>query len=338
MIIKLYEEIKKIIRENIRFLSIVFTIFLICYIPLPYYIYAPGGLVDVGLRFEVSGKSPSKNKFFMAYVSEYKATIPTYLMSKVNKDWELIKKEEIVAQNETVSESDLRSKLMLEEANVDAIITAFKTAGKKVEIKKEDLIISYVDSESKTDLRINDTIISVNDKKFKNKKELQDYLYSLQPNETIKLKVKRNGKEVLAHATTRKIDGKTKIGIMITSLRTIETYPEITFKFKNSESGPSGGLMMSLAIYDVLTKDNIAGDLKIAGTGTIDAFGNVGEIGGVEHKISGASKDKADIFFTPSGKNYQDALKCKEENNYDIEIVEIKTFDDALKYLKERSE
>lgn len=333
MIIKLYEEIKRIIKENVRFLTLVLFAFLICYIPLPYYIYAPGGLVDVGSRFEIKNEKPIKDKFFMAYVSEYKATIPTYLMSKIKKDWELIDKKEVVATNETVEESDLRSKLMLEEANIDAIITAFNAAGKKVEIEKEDLIISYVDPKSKTDLRVNDVIIKVNDKTFKDKKELQDYLNSLKPNKNINMRVKRDNKEINAKAKTRSIDGKTKIGIMISSLRTIKTTPEITFKFKDSESGPSGGFMMSLAIYDTLTKKNIAGNLKIAGTGTIDAFGNVGEIGGIKHKISGANKDGADIFFAPSGKNYRDAIKYKNDNNYDIEIIEIKTFNDALKYL-----
>lgn len=337
MIIKLYEEIKKIIKENFRFLTLFLFVFLICYIPLPYYIYAPGGLVDVGTRFEIENKKPVEDKFFMAYVSEYKATIPTYILGKIKKDWEIIDKKEVVATNETVKESEIRSKLMLNEANIDAIITAFRAANKNIVIEKEDLIISYIDPKSKTDLKINDTIISINDKTFKDKKELQDYLNSLESNMTINLKVKRSDKEVSASAKTRNIAGKTKIGIMISSLRTIKTDPEITFKFKDSESGPSGGFMMSLAIYDTLTKNNIAGELKVAGTGTIDALGNVGEIGGVKHKISGAVKEDADIFFTPSGKNYKDAVKYKYDNNYDIEIVEIKTFDDALQYLSKNS-
>ena len=46
-----------------------------------------------------------------------------------------------------------------------------------------------------------------------------------------------------------------------------------------------------------------------------------------------AVKEKADIFLVPSGDNYKEAKKLKEKNNYNIEIVEIKTFDDALNYL-----
>ena len=44
------------------------------------------------------------------------------------------------------------------------------------------------------------------------------------------------------------------LGITIGQVSDIETNPEIKFKFSDSEMGPSGGLMMSLAIYDALTE------------------------------------------------------------------------------------
>lgn len=55
--------------------------------------------------------------------------------------------------------------------------------------------------------------------------------------------------------------------------------------------------MMSLAIYNYLTENDITHGLKIAGTGTIDADGNVGTIGGIEYKIKGAIKNKVDVFL-----------------------------------------
>ena len=47
----------------------------------------------------------------------------------------------------------------------------------------------------------------------------------------------------------------------------------------------------------------------------------------------GAAKNKMDIVLVPSG-NYKEALKVKKEKKYDLEIVEIKTFEDAIEYLK----
>ena len=60
----------------------------------------------------------------------------------------------------------------------------------------------------------------------------------------------------------------------------------------------------------------------------------VGEIGGVKYKLMGAVSSKADIFFVPK-ENYKEALDTKNKYKYDIEIVEVGTLEEAIKYLKE---
>ena len=47
----------------------------------------------------------------------------------------------------------------------------------------------------------------------------------------------------------------------------------------------------------------------------------------------GAAKNHMDIAFVPSD-NYEEAISTKEKYNYDIEIVKIDTFDEAIEYLK----
>ena len=87
-------------------------------------------------------------------------------------------------------------------------------------------------------------------------------------------------------------------------------------------------------IYDSLIKEDLTKGLKIAGTGTIDENGLVGEIDGVKYKLIGAVDSGADLFLVPSGNNYKEAVKTKEEKGYKIKIIKIKTFDEAVKYLK----
>ena len=71
----------------------------------------------------------------------------------------------------------------------------------------------------------------------------------------------------------------------------------------------------------------------IVGTGTISLDGSVGEIGGVEYKVIGAVKEGAEIFLVPEG-NYKEAVEVKKEKGYDIEIVSVKTFNDAVTYFE----
>ncbi|MEU6992423.1 S16 family serine protease [Streptomyces sp. NPDC046465] len=67
--------------------------------------------------------------------------------------------------------------------------------------------------------------------------------------------------------------------------------------------GPSAGLFLSLGIIDKLDGDGSGGDLtggrKLAGTGTIEADGKVGPVGGVALKTQAARRDGATVFLVP---------------------------------------
>jgi PDZ domain-containing protein len=108
-------------------------------------------------------------------------------------------------------------------------------------------------------------------------------------------------------------------------------------KSKSNESGPSGGLITTLSIYDALIKKDLTKGYKIVGTGTISDDGTVGEIGSVTFKLASAVKDKADIFLCPK-ENYKDATKYAKKHKYDIIIKEVASFDEAVDYLNKLEE
>jgi len=322
---------KKNIVKYIKGIIIIFTIYLLLFLELPFYIKRGGGIIDISERIEIENANIINGSYNMAYVSELKATIPIYLIALMNKNWDIKKKEEIIIENE--KNAELRGEIALKEANDTAILVAYKKALKNIKINNTKLIVTYIDENAKTDLQIGDTILEVNDFVIKDKNNFNDIIKNLEIGSKINIKVENNDKIYNRTATIVDIDGNKKIGIVIYNNYDLEINPEIKFNFKKSESGASGGLMMSLAIYDYLTKKDISKGRKIAGTGTIDIDGNIGEIDGVEYKIIGAYKNGADIFFVPAGSNYKDALKTMNNNNLDIELVPVKTFDDALKYL-----
>ena len=77
--------------------------------------------------------------------------------------------------------------------------------------------------------------------------------------------------------------------------------PKVTVK-TDEIGGPSAGFMFSLEIYNQLTEEDLTKGYQIAGTGTIDADGTVGPIGGIEQKIVAADKAGAEFFFAPNEK------------------------------------
>ena len=49
--------------------------------------------------------------------------------------------------------------------------------------------------------------------------------------------------------------------------------------------------------------------------------------------MRGVIKAKKKIFLVPAGENYEETMELKKKENFDIEIVPISTFDEALEYL-----
>jgi len=68
----------------------------------------------------------------------------------------------------------------------------------------------------------------------------------------------------------------------------------------NDVGGPSAGMMFALGIIDMLTPGELNGGQNVAGTGTIDAAGDVGAIGGIRQKLYGARGAGATWFLAPA--------------------------------------
>ncbi len=333
MFTKIYESIKNFIKNNYKELIVFIILFTVLTFPLPYYIYIGGGTIDLEKRIQL--ESNEKGSYNLAYVKQINATIPTYLLSFVFSKWDTEKVSSYqVTENESTKDIDRREKLYLEEANSNAIINAYTLADKKVDIKSNEYKVISLSSESDTDIKIGDTLVSVNGVSVSNNSEYREYLKSLEVGDTLKVKVLRNNNEVDCYAKLKEIDGEKIIGLYLVNIYDYEVEPKIELKFKWNESGPSGGFMLALAIYDRLVEEDLTKGRTIVGTGTIDANGNVGEIGGVKYKLMGAVSKKADIFFVPKD-NYKEAMETKKKYKYDIEVVSVEKLEDAIKYLQE---
>lgn len=331
MLNKIYETIKKYIKEEYKFLITILILFITMTYKLPFYIDTPGGIIDISKRISIDEKKLNGTLNF-AYVSEMNATIPTYIIAKINKDWDIIKKEEVIYDNEKESDVRFRDSLSLKEALSYALYAGFKESNEEFKTKNNKVYVTQILKDAKTNLKVGDQIIEANNTKINNIKELQNL--EKQEGKIIKLKVINNNKQYERQAQYIKYEDKIIIGISLGETFEIESNHKIDIDYKQRESGPSGGLMMALTTYSYLTGEDLAKGRTIVGTGTIDKDGNVGSIGGVKYKLIGAVKNKADIFLVPNGENYEEAIKIKQEKNYDIKIIEISNLKDAINELK----
>jgi Lon-like protease len=98
--------------------------------------------------------------------------------------------------------------------------------------------------------------------------------------------------------------------------------------------GPSAGLFFSLGIIDKLAGDGSGGDLTggrtVAGTGTIEADGDVGAVGGVSLKTQAARRDGATVFLVPKA----ECKQAKAERPDGLRLIPVTTLKGAVSSLR----
>ena len=330
---KIFDSIKRFFKENYKGLLIIVFIYLLFNFKLDFSIYSPGGLINLDNRIESkSNINKSKGSINMTYVKLVKGTIPTYLLAKVIPTWDIVSNDDITYDGD-IDETIKIDKYYLLESISNAYMVAYNEAGIDYSIKKSNNYITYIYDKAKTDLKLFDNILKYDNIEFTTFTKMQEYITNKNVGDKITFDVVRSGKKIKCYAKLIEIDGKAKVGLMSAVINNYDSKVNINVKSKTSESGSSGGFMTALAIYNAITKNDITKGRVIAGTGTIDNEGNVGEIGGVTYKLAGAYKNGADIMMVPKD-NYEEALKYKKKHNLDIELVSINNFKDAINYLK----
>lgn len=336
MLKKMFNAVKEFVVEEYKFLICMFVFYIVCTFPVNYYIVIGGGISDVGERIVVENGSDSKGSFNLSYVSELKGTVLTYALSYVFPTWDRDSMSDYkYSESESYDDIEFRGEMDLKSTNGNAVKAAYELAGKDYkEVSSKIYVIGLFD-EYKTGLKIRDEILSINGQSFDTVNEYASYIQGFEENDELEVEVLRDGDKKIVKSKIYLYQDRKIFGVALQIAKEYETNPSVDIKFKSSEMGPSAGLVTTLEIYDKLVKEDITNGLTIAGTGSIDEFGNVGEIGGVRYKILGAVDGGADVFLVPDGDNYEEALKVKKEKKLDIKVIAVSSLEDAINKLSE---
>lgn len=318
--------IKKFLKENLKAIIIMIIFIIVVNYELPYYIEAPGGTINLSERIN-NDYDKDDGSLNMLYVTQYRGNIVTLLLGKLFKSWDIYEISNQQISDETSHEIYLRNKVMLDNSIQNATFVAYQHANIDITIKDKKNIVIVTTKDN--GIKIGDVLVSIDNQKIDNTVDLKELIASKNVGDTIKLIIERDNKEKEINIT---LEEDKLIGIATITNYEYELPEDLNINFKGSEGGSSGGLILSLGIYSEITGIDILKGRNIAGTGTIDIEGNVGEIDGIKYKVAGAVKDNMDIILV-SPYNYEEAKKVIEKNNYDIELVKVSTFKEAIDYL-----
>jgi PDZ domain-containing protein len=254
----------------------------------------------------------------------------TALIGWLSSDQAIVPKETIYPPGTTQQQSDQQNAVEFTSSQDSAITAALNALG--VKPNGSEVVIASVTAGTPADnkLQPGDIIKSINGTAITTggdagTAEVQAAVQKVTPGQQVTFVVHRADKDqTVTTGTTKNAQGKAAVGIAV---QTESTFPFNVSIQLNGVGGPSAGMMFALGIIDKLTPGGDLTDGKvIAGTGTIDASGNVGAIGGIQMKTIGARRDGATVFLAPAD-NCADA---KANLPAGLELAKVSTLQDAL--------
>lgn len=332
---------KQVLSKNIAKLIILIVILsivsVISFVKVEYSLTAPGYNDEVSSFITIESTFEQEGSFHTTSVIVVRKM--SYLQYWLSQSEDTVQVREIPSYYQYVEDlSDLTvmGYQMKDDSLANSLVVGVEHSLHDIEYEVNEvvyLIYSYMDEDT---LEIGDTVVSING----NDPNTEPSTVGCE--ETATFEIIRDGETILYDLTKNYYtETQCAFGAFIDPLTEIIS-TEIEYELHNTfTSGPSGGLMQSLYIYNVLTPNDITGGLKIAGTGTIDAFGDVGPIGGIEQKIITSALNGIDIFFAPhisdsEYDNYVVALAILETLDTDMKVIPVTNFSDATNYLEQR--
>ncbi|MBW4080862.1 SepM family pheromone-processing serine protease [Paenibacillus sp. S150] len=334
-------------RVGFRATAYLFTFVVILYVAVfmntPYIVYQPGSASEVAPMIQVrNADADEKGAFMMTTVSASYANVALLIASVFNSNAEIVLKETRLG-DKTEQEYAAEQVYYMNSSQSYAVQAAYRAA----DIPYEDVVdylyvFSVPVTGNQNKFKPGDKIISVEGQTIPDPEALSALLAASRIGDQVAVVLERGGKEVREDVKLVEVKNqesgtvKPGLGVVIGAVQKVKPEAEgNTVSFVDTDvGGPSAGLMFTMEIVNQLTPGDLTKGSRVAGTGTIDADGNVGAIGGVKHKIVAADRKGAEIFFVPV-KNYEEAKSKADKIGTDMQLVPVSTLAEALKYMQE---
>jgi PDZ domain-containing protein len=319
------------------FLSVL-LIALMFALPVPYVVLKPGPalntLGEVGGKplIEVQGRRtyPTSGALDLTTVSVFGGPGNRVSLAAAVRGWldstqAVVPVESVYPEGQTVAESRQENERAMVSSQEAATVAALKVLD--IPVPTTLTVGGFADAAPAAKvLRVGDVILGVGGVRTPDLTVLRRELDRTEPGGDVRVLVRRGGAELTVTATTIEgREGETRLTLLGVSIDPSFQFP-FTVRIQIEDiGGPSAGTMFALGIIDKLTPGDLTGGRKIAGTGTIDADGVVGPIGGIQQKLVGARAAGATYFLAPAG-------ECDEVVDHvpdGLTVVPVATLDEA---------
>ncbi|MGH1562136.1 YlbL family protein [Mumia sp. DW29H23] len=315
-------------------------------LPVPYVTMRPGPTVDALGDYdgkpvlEVEGAKTYKTdgELRLTTVSVTRAdsrvSLPQAFTAYFDPKEAVVPRDLVYPENQTAEESRQENAAQMASSKLTSEAAALTAAGYEVESVVEIAAVTE-DGPSDGVLEVDDVLVAIDGTKVTGTDQAVKLVSSKKPGDVITLDIRRDGKDQTVKVTSEAAtDDPSKARIGVSLGTDVELPFPITNNLGESIGGPSAGLVFALALYDMLTPGALTDGATVAGTGTIDAAGAVGPIGGIQQKLAGASSAGAKVFLVPDG----NCAEAAASDDFGMRLVRVETLDDAVNALEKLSD
>lgn len=212
---------------------------------------------------------------------------------------EVLPRESVYPPGRTSQQVDQENTQQFAQSETDAETAALRYLGYPAAVQVGGVLD---DSPSRGLLRPGDRIAAINGRPVSTPQQVVETLREATLGQPVTVRVVRDRAAPTDVAVTpvARPDGQPGAFLGITPSNVVDSPVDITISLGDI-GGPSAGLIFAAAIVDKLTPGDLTGGKAVAGTGSIDATGRVGEIGGIRFKMDAARADGASLFLVPAG-------------------------------------
>ncbi len=306
---------------------LVIAAFIAARISVNYYVITPGDATPVSQYIEVppTANHPLTGKILLTDVYVTQLNALNYLQYKYfDSDSEVVSAPDLLGPTPDENQFLAQGYLQMAQAQSFATAAALTHLGHVVHSTNAGTLIYAIQpgSPAGMELQVAQVITAVNATPTPTDCALIDALHGLTPGTTVSLTVEESsinevgdfvGGPIVHKSVTLGTPPKglveTGCGAPTkpTAYLGIQPQTQLDWQFPikvtvhtQDIGGPSAGLAMTLGIIDKLSSGRLTGNRIVAATGTIDQYGNVGDVGGVAEKTIAVERAGATVFFVPS--------------------------------------
>ncbi len=312
------------------------------YTPTGDYVILPGVTENLNQIVQVQGaRQTPPGRMLMVAVDIQPANLLYYFIGRFTPYGEVIPASELLGTGVSEAQYEQMNEQLMSESHLMAKVAALKAIGLPARETGKGVLVYGTEQGTPAagKLKPQDIIVAVDGHAMQVDQQLLNFMATVKPGTSVDMTVRRQGKllhVVVGTVPSTSVKGHAMVGALIGTESPGFIVPLKIHIQTGSISGPSAGMMFSLSIINKLRPQwHLTHGATVAGTGTIDAYGNVGAIGGIKEKVVTVYDAGARIFLVPRG-DYTDAVSEARALGITqkMRIIPVGTLNQALSALR----